>query len=146
MKSLTNIFTSLKQIQPSCIAAWEKLLGPVRWEAVAVKYYSKILSPRDWALHFKLILHRALFTRTINPKAPSNSCRCCYKEWERIIHLARCSKLEEVWRYFDRVARTPANQNSHIYRLFGVQNGAPLPYALLDLHTITWKYILLAMV
>ena len=146
VKSLTNIFKSLKQVQPSCMAAWEKLLGPIRWEAVEVKYHSKILSPRDWASHFKLILHRALFTRTINPKAPTNSCRCCHRERERIVHLARCSKIEEVWRNFDRVARTPANPNDQLYRLFGVREDNPLPHALLDLHTVTWKYILLAIV
>jgi hypothetical protein len=146
VKTITNIYTSMKQVPPSCIAAWENLLGPIRWEAVAVKYHSKILTPRDWASHFKLILHRALFTRTINPKAPSNSCRCCHRERERIVHLARCSKLEEVWRCFDRVSRTPANQITPTYRLFGVRNDTPLPLALLDLHTVTWKYILLAMV
>jgi hypothetical protein len=146
VKLLTPLFTQLQQVQPSCISAWEKLLGEVDWQSVAVKYSSKVLTPRDWASHFKLILHRALFTHTINPKAPSNSCRCCHRVPERIIHLAQCSKIAQVWRQFDKLTNTPTRSRSSAYRLFGVVDKTPLPLALLDLHTLTWKYILLAMV
>jgi hypothetical protein len=146
VKHLTAIFTSLKQVQPSCKSAWEKLLGQIDWQTAAVRYSSKVLTPRDWASHFKLILHRAFFTRTINPKAPSSRCRCCHREPERIVHFAKCSKIAEVWKYYDRLTKVPLKSRSPTYRLFGTIDNASLPLALLDLHTLTWKYILLAMV
>ena len=146
VKTLTTLFTSLTKVDPSFIDAWEKRLGKINWLVVATKYYSKVLTPRDWATHFKLILHRAFFTRVLNRDAPNPRCRCCHKVPETILHLGICTGIAKVWKYYDPLTHTPPRHRTPIYRLFGLVDGSSLPHGLMDLHTLVWKYILLALV
>jgi hypothetical protein len=127
--------------------AWEGRLGRINWDLVGIKYKELLLTPRDFMTHFKLILHRALFTRHINPthkQANTTHCRLCEVETETIEHLATCPSLHHIWRSFSRLANinTSSSQEEARLNLLGIHT-PPLSQALSDLHLIIWKFILI---
>ena len=147
VKLLTIAFTLPQQADPSCIKAWEERLGRINWDLIGIKYKELLLTPRDFMTHFKLILHRALFTRHINPthkRANTTYCRLCEVETETIEHLATCPSLHYIWRNFARLANinTSSSQEEARLNLLGIHT-PPLPQALSDLHLIIWKFILI---
>ena len=97
--------------------------------------------------HFKTILHRALFTRHINPthkQANTTHCRLCEVETENIMHLATCPSLYYIWSSFAKLANinTSSSLEEARLNLLGIHN-PPLSQALSDLHLIIWKFILI---
>ena len=97
--------------------------------------------------HFKLILHRALYTRHINPEHIRNlttNCRLCGKTKERIEHLPNCPKLKPIWdRSLKLIARKTARPIDRTrLLLLGIAN-PPLPDSHSDFHLILWKFILI---
>ena len=116
----------------------------MNWDVIRSLYSSPGLTPRDWASHFKLVLHRAFFVRRINSDAPNPRCRCCGRELESLAHFASCSVLGNVWRKFDLLHRN-SHTKDKAYRLFAVANGGLLPRGQADLHIITWKFILISL-
>ena len=96
VKSLTIAFRLNKDIQPSSIKAWTKRLGEIDWRTIGMKYSDKLLTPRDYMTHFKLILHRGLLTRAHNNQTDKFMCRCCGNAEEKIDRLARCSNRKGI--------------------------------------------------
>ena len=111
------------------MANWDKRIGPINWLAVAQNYSSKVLTPRDWATHFKLVLHRSFLTRIINKDAPSNLCRCCGREPERLLHFASCRVIRKVWDEFSRIAGSESHSDPQ-FILFALRDREPISRAL----------------
>ena len=147
VKLLTLAYSLPKQVPPSCIKAWEARLGVIPWDIIGRKYREKLLTPKDFMTHFKLILHRALYTRHINPdhiNKLTTKCRLCGKTTEKIEHLANCTALEPIWKKFcSLIGRHPSYPND-IARLLllGLAN-PPLLQSHSDFHLILWKFILI---
>ena len=92
-RTITGLFRSQQEEQPTCVASWDKILGPINWDVIRSLYSSPGLTPRDWASHFKLVIRRAFFVRRINSDAPNPRCRCCGRELESLAHFASCSVI-----------------------------------------------------
>ena len=143
-RTITGLLRSQQEEQPTCVASWDKILGQMNWDVIRSLYSSTGLTPRDWASHFKLVLHRAFFVRRINSDAPNPRYRCCGRELESLAHFAPCSVIGKVWRKFDLLHRN-SHTKDKAYRLFAVANGGLLPRGQADLHIITWKFILISL-
>ena len=160
VKKLTNAFQLNHFVEPSCIAAWEKRLGPdIKWKSIGLKYRQRMLTPRDFMTHYKLILHRGLLTRNIQNDCRTTICRVCEGAIESIAHLSRCPTLDKIWQPFlalcgacnadenPRVIRNNCfnelNQNEHDRLILLGATPIPIPQALSDLHLIIWKFILI---
>ena len=160
VKKITNAFQLDQIVQPSCIAAWEKRLGAnIKWKSIGLKYRQRMLTPRDFMTHYKLILHRGLLTRNIQNDCRTTICRVCDGAVESIAHLSRCPVLNKIWQPFlalcgacnadesKRIIRgncfneLTLNEHDRLILLGYVQ--IPLPQALSDLHLIIWKFILI---
>ena len=63
-------------------------------KAQGERYNTRLLTPRDWASHFKNILHRALMVRSTTT---GESCRCCNFARENIQHFATCEVASKLW-------------------------------------------------
>ena len=85
VKKLTYAFSVATRVPPSCLAAWAARIGPLP-EDVGTRYNQRLLTPRDWASHFKNIMHRAMRVRSHDDRDPG--CRCCRYARENIEHLA----------------------------------------------------------
>ena len=90
VRALTRLFRSQDEETPTCVSSWEKKLGRLDWDKIKAIYASPALTPRDWASHFKNVLHRAFFSRRINKDAPNPRCRCCGRELESLMHFTSC--------------------------------------------------------
>jgi hypothetical protein len=146
VKKLTHAFTLPHHTDPTCKTAWEKRLGPIDWLTVGRMYSGRLLSPKDYMTHFKLILHRTLLTRAHNNKVPSFLCRCCANFTENIIHLARCAQLRPIWDALKELFELPplSQNDSDRFILLGLlPSRAPLARAYTDLWLITWKFVLI---
>ena len=132
-------------VEPSCKAAWTRRLGNIDWRIVGAKFAQRLLTPKDYMTYFKLILHRALLVRNINPDAPTSLCRICERETETISQLATCHKLKPFWHKFARLSCNPCLDSTQNERciLLGLLPDSPMPQALSDFHLILWKFILI---
>ena len=93
VRVLTRVFSWATHIDPACWDAWEKRIGALPKD-VGERYNTRLLTPRDWASHFKNILHRALMVRSITTGEP---CRCCNFARENMIHFATCEVAGKLW-------------------------------------------------
>ena len=93
VRTLTRVFSWATHIDPACWDAWEKRIGALPKD-VGERYNTRLLTPRDWASHFKNILHRTLMVRSITTGDP---CRCCNFARENIIHFATCEVAGKLW-------------------------------------------------
>ena len=139
----------MRPVAPTCIETWTKKLGPIDWIAVGRRYNERLLTPKDFMTHFKLILHRALLTRNRDKRRIARcatQCRLCHGAVESIDHLPACPKLSGIWNYF--LALLPPElvpDNDSNYRrliLLGISD-PPLPDSLSDLHLVIWKFVLI---
>ena len=68
-------------------------MPPLPYREIAMIYRNVLLTPKDYASHYKNILHRRLMVRSFAPKDGNNSCRCCGKTIEHIHHIASCEVI-----------------------------------------------------
>jgi len=147
VKLLTAAFRYNLHTVPSCVAAWEKRLGVnINWCSVGLRYRQRLLTPRDFMTHYKLILHRGLFTRSQSSVRIDDTCRLCNAHKETIRHLANCPKLKPMWdkycHYCCITSTTPLDRECIL--LLGVrEDGRALPQAPSDFLLIVWKFILI---
>ena len=114
---------------------------------VGTKYREKLITPKDFMSHFKLILHNAFYFRHKDAErvaAGTARCRLCGSAEERCMHLPRCRCLNPLWKRFISVARLHTRDDDARDRLIllGLSD-PPLPKALSDFHLILWKFILI---
>ena len=144
VRQLTGVFRNLAEprIEPTCVKAWQARLGKIDFNLIASRYSTGLLTPKDYAPHFKNILHRRIFVRHINPEARSHSCRCCRRATETTLHLGECVRINEVLQNIWRVTETRVTPSPQL-NLFALSD-APLPLGVTSLFMITWKFILIA--
>ena len=103
------------------------------------------LSAKDYGSHFKLILHRAMWTNPHNPQASSVNCRACGLERESVLHFGKCTKLKpifEVMRQFDGAESWDDTRMN----LLGVNPfKGVIPEGTSALHFNLWKFTLIAL-
>jgi hypothetical protein len=72
--------------------------NPKQLDCGSPQLCNKVLTPRDWATHFKCSIGLSSPESSyINKDAPSNLCRCCGREPERLLHVAYCKVIRKVW-------------------------------------------------
>ena len=71
---------------------WERARGPIKWDQVQSRYSNAFLTPKDYWLHFKHILHRKFYTR-VAQRLQDTTCRCCGKGREKIEHFGECEAV-----------------------------------------------------
>jgi len=149
VRQLTLALRLLRPVAPTCTKVWTRKLGSIDWIAVGRRYRERLLTPKDFMTHFKLILHRALLTRNRNKHRIARCatrCRLCHGTVETIDHLPSCPKLAGIWNYF--LALLPPELvpgSDYNYRrliLLGITD-LPLPDSLSDLHLVIWKFVLI---
>ena len=147
VKKLTLSLTLPDQVPPTCIKTWERRLGNIDWHMVGTKYREKLITPKDFMPHFKLILHNAFYFRHKDAErvaAGTARCRLCGSAEERSMHLPRCRCLNPLWKRFISVARLhPRDDDARDRLILLGLSDPPLPKALSDFHLILWKFILI---
>ena len=144
VRQLTAIFRdlTLPPSPPTCVRAWQERLGEIDFHLLVSNYVTGLLTPNDYAPHFKNILHRRTFVRHINPKASTHSCRCCRRDIETTSHLGVCPRINEVLNHIWQVTETKVTRSPEL-NLFAISS-EPLPRGVIALHLIVWKFILIA--
>jgi hypothetical protein len=133
-------------VDPSCWAAWGKRIGNLPRD-IGARYNISLLTPKDWASHFKNILHRALWTKG----KEGGACRCCKHVLENIQHYATCQVVGEIFKQLAALAgvdmRHASLQEQERFALFALPpGGARLARGWINLHLILWKYAIYALV
>ena len=144
VRQLTGIFRNhaVPPTQPSCVKSWQVRVGDMDFTLLASRYTTGLLTPKDYAPHFKNILHRRIFVRHVNPNARSHSCRCCRRATETTTHLGECIRIHEVLNHIWQVTETKVVPSPKL-NLFALSD-SPLPHGVTSLFMITWKFILIA--
>ena len=113
VRQLTAAFRLAHEAKPNCIGYWSERAGlsqQLPFERLGFKYSNGLLTPKDYASHFKNILHHRLLLRSIKPSNGSSRCRCCHRYIEDTRHLAACKVLRKVWLYFNRLVAATHRQ------------------------------------
>ena len=66
VRQLTGIFRNqaVPSVQPTCVKSWQARVGDVNFPLLATRYTTGLLTPKDYAPHFKNILHRRFSSGT----------------------------------------------------------------------------------
>ena len=145
VKDLTRSLTRKICKPPSCIANWSKKLPEVSVVNASRRYSTGILSPKDFGSHYKLIMHRALFTNPHNPDAPSELCRLCGGVRETIQHFGQCVTLRPAFLSL-RPIDGGHSWDDVALNLFGqLPGGKSIPPGVSLMHFIVWKFIIIDM-
>ena len=145
VRDLTTVFTRSITSQPSCIKAWQTILGDLDFLGISNRYSTGIMTPKDYGSHYKLFLHRSFFTNPHNPKADTDLCRLCGVERETIEHFGNCMCLRpmfETMRKFDKGERwddTALNLFGHYSNKKIISHGTSL------IHFVLWKMTIIQM-
>ena len=138
-RTLTAFFTSLNSVPPSCLKAWEER-GISIPEDYGKRYNQRLLTPKDWASHFKNVLHRALVTRSITTQEP---CRCCKFARENLQHFPSCDKAGRIFSSLSDIAVpgwVPASTTEvEKFALFAIKEGEPVGEGWVYLHLLLWR-------
>ena len=144
VSDLSRAFARTIASPPSCKSAWEKILGPVDWHAVANRLAVGLATPKDFGSYYMNILHRSFLTNPHNPKATTSRCRCCGIERESIEHFGKCTALKPVFELLRRFDGGPRWDDTRL-NLLGIRNkGKAVPSGVSLLHMVAWKSILIS--
>ena len=150
VKALTRAISSRTWIAPSCIEAWRQRIGELPSD-IGSRYNNALLTPRDWASHFKNVLHRGMRVKGHDPG--SQACRCCKHAFENLQHLSTCEIAGNIFREFARMVAVEEKSDRLRYdelslrererfALFAaVPSGPPLQSGWINLHLLLWKHL-----
>ena len=94
VKGLTHAISRRTWVEPSCVAAWEARIGRLP-DDIGQRYNNALLTPKDWASHFKNVLHRGMRVKGHDPD--DKACRCCkYAQRKRFFGAAQSSWDHQV--------------------------------------------------
>ena len=143
VRDLTRCFTERLTKPPNCLAAWDKRLPGIHWRTLLARYKPGLATPKDFGSHFKLILHRAMFTNPNNPQSDTALCRVCNKERESILHFGRCQGLKPIFEFM-RTFDGGTDWDDARMNLFGVNDMmGVIPEGTSTLHFMLWKHTLI---
>ena len=150
VKDMTKAISARHHVEPSCLAAWRKRIGELPLD-IGHRYNLSLLTPRDWASHFKNVLHRAMWVKGHN--AVDKVCRCCGLTEENLTHLATCEKLQPTFAALARMAASRGVSSLQNYdglsevekqrwALFALAPGNyRVPSGWTNLHLLLWKQV-----
>ena len=144
VRDLTKEFTRKLVKEPSCKKAWQKTLNvEPNWRGIGERYSVGLLTPKDFMSHFKLILHKHMFTNDHNPNASTTSCRLCGLSIEKVSHWGECRSLKPIFKEM-RVLDKGTKWNCLSLNLLGMHPGMRMiPPGISMVHFILWKFILI---
>ena len=145
VRSFCRMLCDKTRVDPACWSAWEKRIGELPRD-IGERYNTKLLTPRDWASHFKNVLHRALMTRSRGSGEP---CRCCGHARENLLHLATCETAGEIFKRLHSISEGEpwGNQREQErFALFALLPKSRLANIWTDLHLLIWKHLIALMV
>jgi hypothetical protein len=103
IKKLTYLISKRNSIPPTCIknrpktlAIGEKPFPP--WNTIAALYSNAFSSSKDYHLHYKHIIHRAIVTRHTWPAMHGPLCRLCQSADERTFHKGSCPVIKDFFK------------------------------------------------
>jgi len=144
MRSLAH---ELLQSSRTAVGYWIERAFSQRlpFERMGFKYSNGLLTPKDYASHFKNILHHRLLLRSVKPSNGTSRCRCCHRYTEDTRHLAACKVLRQVWLHFNRLVAATHRQMKLTPELVfhGIAtDNSELPPGLIALHLVLWKLVI----
>ena len=144
-RSYTKMLVDMTRIEPSCLSAWEKRIGELPKD-IGERYGTGFLTPRDWASHFKNVLHRTLMVRSITTE---EACRCCGYARENLQHFPDCEKAGKIFDDLRKLMRhaviNDAQQRAR-FGLFAILPTGKTKLSWTNLHLLIWKYIVAQLV
>ena len=153
VSAITGAFASKVKATPTCKAAWNNAASswhvktPIDWEELGKLFAFSLITPPDFHLFMKYIVHRGLFVRSFMPEEDGyDRCRCCHAAKETQVHLHRCSTLWPIWKEFRLLVGAVWGRvkPSHEMTFLGMnEEGVFLPLALRAVHAIVWKMIII---
>jgi hypothetical protein len=115
VRHLTRMFSARKRKFPSALEVWRKRLNlrDHKWMEIAARCTTTFLTPRDFHMHFKYVIHRALVMRErgINP-ACGSMCRMCGHYRENSTHIGECDTIRKI---FTRINKFRSLEERFIY-------------------------------
>jgi len=145
VKSFYRMLCEQARVEPSCLRAWEARVGPLPTD-IGERYSVRLLTPRDWASHFKNVLHRALLTRSRSSGEP---CRCCGFARENLLHFASCDKAGKIFsNLFALTDEAPllTQRDRDRFALFALHPTARLKSVWVHLHLLLWEQLIALLV
>ena len=136
---------------PSCIAAWAERIGLLP-DDIGGRYNNALLTPKDWASHFKNVLHRNMWTKGHDDN--DKACRCCKHAYENLQHFATCDVLGKLFASLAEVIADSGVDSLQNYDSFTERDkerfalfaltpeGPKLEAGWVNLHLLIWKYII----
>jgi hypothetical protein len=146
-KKLTYLISRRNSTPPSCIKKWPETLANFRrgtlppWTTISAVYSSAFLSPKDFHLHGRHILRRAIVTRHTWPATHGLLCRLCQRADERASHMDTCSDIKEISSNLTGLTSVDVDVNNPSEILFAFAQRRSSRYSRC-LATIIWKFII----
>ena len=142
-----------KRQRPTSEAKYEKRMNkehdPPKWKSVWKRFAGSILSPRDFATHFKLLQNGLNFKNHGDTRYTDKLCRFCMKSNESEIHCTSCHKLRPLWGGLAKICEEGGDEvdvTSHNFTILGLtKKGFVLRPIHSALHKIAWKFIWIEM-
>ena len=141
VKLLTRAFIEYATAPPRAQAAWEAKLGEqsLPWHLIWKVSQHPALTPKDRKASLR-ILHRRVRMRTWDDA--SASCRLCGRGKDRLSHLAECGMIKSI---FSSLLLSKENPPGPKLIYLGLhKDNTPLTGWGAVLHTLIWKFILIA--
>ena len=151
VKALTREISQEIRVLPSCIAAWAERIGLLP-DDIGGRYNNALLTPKDWASHFKNVLHRNMWTKGHDDN--DKACRCCKHAYENLQHFATCDVLGKLFASLAEVIADSGVDSLQNYDSFTERDkerfalfaltpaGSKLEAGWVNLHLLIWKYII----
>ena len=123
--------------------AWDKRIVGLDHRTLLTRYKPGLITPKDFGSHYKLILHRAMFTNPHNPNAGDSRCRACRGDRESITHFGECTVLKPMFVLMRKFDGSDAWDDIRM-NLFGVNDmKGVIPQGTSALHFMLWKHALI---
>ena len=141
VRLLTRALSAARSVEPACRKAWEDRVGALPKD-IGEMYNTKLLTPRDWASHFKNVMHRALLVRSVTTGEP---CRCCGVAYENIQHFTHCEKAKDIFTELHAMSGAPPiieEKEWERFCLFGLLPQGKMEEGWTALLLLLWKHLI----
>ena len=147
VNSLTAAFRSRISINPTCLTSWPKRFEcNFSWDVVARNYKIGLMTNRDYASHFKCILHARFKLRSHCPVDGNTHCRLGCAVEERLMHWFHCPLINPLWDRFIRLINVDEVITKSPQLIYlAVDKSSAIRPIFNALHKMLWKFIIIAL-
>ena len=145
VRAMTKHLAAKGSLPPACLQAWSARIGELPAD-IGERYNTRLLTPRDWASHFKNVLHRALLVRSITTEEP---CRCCGFARENLQHFADCDAAKKLFLFLKKITASKVSETGSEWErfcLFALLPSGKLAEGWINLHLLIWKQLIALLV